>query len=165
MKTLRESLFDDDLVEKDLKFDVFGDLYTPYYIRVSYGWKDGIKTKDAYYRIMSIFDYNKLKRDVKPIDMSKILKGNTLEYADELQYILTLISNILVSKSDQKKWMMYDSILHDEIEKVLNKYKNKSEWSRKRAWVAMYINSNDLPYLKINCENPNTYIQIDYKKK
>ena len=165
MKTLRESLFDDDLVTK--KMETFGDIFEPFYIRVAYNNRPGVTAKDGYNVVASSFDYEKLKHDIKPDDeLNAFIKWSSMEYANELQYILALINDIPLSKSDADRWSRYSEVLKDEISRVLDKYKKRGEWSRKHGYVTMTSDRDCLPYLLIGNRNMyNASIEIYFKRK
>ena len=163
MKTLVESLFDRDLVEKNLP--VFGNLYKVKEIRLA-GTRRGIGmgAEKCYSLLMSNFNEEKLKKDIKPLDLSKVQGYD--KNLDELQYLLALIANITVLPSDQKSWNPFEEILKEEIQNKTFKYKKSGHWVNNRAFIVMFLDNDGFPYIRIGRMLPDyIYVEIYYKEK
>ena len=155
---MTESLFDKDLVEKDLPR--FGDLYDVGRIEtqcVSYGSNGPEFTHN---KVMENFDYVKLKRDIKPVDLKNV-PGYNNETLEELQYIIPLINKILISKEESRSWKAFSEIFKDEIKDVFKKYKKAGRWTNNRAFATMFVNVDGCPYLRLGVSHPGPFVWIE----
>ena len=165
MKTLVESLFDKDLAEKNLP--VFGDMYVVDRIESHSKTVPGVGPKGVPAAVSANFNLSKLKRDVKPMDLSKVeyIHYSPKDIPEEIQCVLALIADITILPSDKDKWKSFSEILKYEIKEVLDKYKNMSKWVDNRAFVTMFIGRDGIPYLRIGNSSPFAYLEIYYKEK
>ena len=84
MKSLSESLFDKDLISKDL---TFGDMYEPE--EILYSSTDNLKV------IGNMFVGSKLKKDVKPLDLDGVLGYDQFKkLLDYLPYVLGKVAEL-----------------------------------------------------------------------
>ena len=164
-QTAMESLFDKDLVERDIPR--FGDVFEPYSIITRRGkHRDALNNKEAQSLIMSVFNQSKLQHDIKPMDLSKVIDYEwNSESLSNLPYILNLIANIPVSKEECDSWKSFDEILKDEIKELLNRYKKPGTWTSHRAYAVMFTNRDCTPFLRIGLGQPYMYIEIYFKRK
>lgn len=165
MKTLVESLFDRDLVEKNLP--LFGDMYVVDRIESHSKTVPGVGPKGVPAVVSANFNLSKLKRDVKPMDLSKAeyIHYSPKDIPEEIQCVLALIADITILPSDKDKWKSFSEILKDEIKEVLDKYKNMGKWVNNRAFSTMFVGGNGVPYLRIGNSSPFAYLEIYYKEK
>lgn len=165
MKTLVESLFDRDLVEKNLP--VFGDMYVVDRIESHSKTAPGVGPKGVPVVVSANFNLPKLKRDVKPMDLSKVeyVHYSSKDIPEEIQCVLALIADITILSSDMDKWRLFSEILKDEIKEVLDKYKNMGKWINNRAFTTMFVDGDGIPYLRIGNSSPFSYLEIYYKEK
>ncbi len=165
MKSLKESLFDRDLVEKNLP--AFGDMYVVDRIESHSRTVPGVGPKGVPVVVSANFNLSKLKRDVKPMDLSKVefIHYSPKDIPEEIQCVLALIADITILPSDKDKWKSFSEILKDEIKEVLGKYKNPSKWINNRAFTTMFVGEDDIPRLRIGNSSPFAYLEIYYKEK
>ena len=163
MKTLVESLFDKDLVQKNLP--VFGDLFEVEKIRLA-GTREALGSGDEeiHGRIMKGLDAKRLKHDIKPINLMGV-PGYYNVTLEELQYLLAAVANITILPSDQESWKPFAEILKDEIKEIVKKYK-KGYWVNSREFMTMFLDPDGLPYIRLGISTPYfVYLEIYYKKK
>ena len=162
-QTVMESLFDKDLVEKNLP--VFGDYYVVDKIESHFvgftGFYDNNVSETIQNQVMKNFDYTKLKRDIKPVNLKKI-QGYDNETLENLQYIIALINDIVIPEGERSSWNIFSEILKDELNIILKKYKNTKYG---RPFMTMFINRDGLPYLRIGINKPFMWLEIYYKEK
>ena len=159
MRSLKESLFDKDIVTRDIP--MFGDLFEVSSISYpncprEYSGASALKL------IMSNFNEQKLKRDIKPLNLSKV-EGYYEDPLDLLRYILALINQMpVIGEIEQKP---FSQIFIDELKEILDNYKNRGRWTDNRASVTMFIDRYGSPYIRFACGHPWMYFEVFYKNK
>ena len=105
MKSLKESLFDNDIVEKEV---CFGN----YYKLVHFGFQDGnvyYTSQTPYNSMFSHIKWTGLKKKYKPADISNVQYGyswmsidyNEIKtYLEPLEYIVSFINSIEIASPD-----------------------------------------------------------------
>ena len=97
MKSLKESLFDSDIIEKDLKF---GDMYEP--VEVLYPSTSDIKN------ISNMFIMSKLKRETHPLSLDGVYGYDQFKkLLDFLPYVLSKIAEMPL----EEKFISYKKYL------------------------------------------------------
>jgi len=154
MKSLSESLFDKDIIEKDLKF---GDMYEP--VEVSYPSTNDIKI------ISNMFVMSKLKRETHPLSLDGVYGYDQFKkLLDFLPYVLSKIAEMpleekFISTKTDGNYISYEFLMKDM-------FKNCIRTNSSGLYFTMMI-YDWKPILQIRKSNMRglTTITIKYNKK
>ena len=130
MKSLRESLFDDDLVTKELP--TFGDMYKP--VEISYSSTEDIQ------QVGDSFVLSRLKKDIKPLNLDGIDGYN--EFAKQPDYLPCVLSKVnelpqeekFISAERKCEYSSYDSQLNEMFGKYLKSNSKHSIYFEMTKW-------------------------------
>lgn len=115
MKTLAESLFDDDLITKELP--TFGNMYKP--VEISYSSTENIQ------QVGDSFVLSKLKKYVNPLSLDGVDGYNKFaKQFDYLRYVLSKVDELpqeekFISSEHKVAYSSYDSQLNEMFGKYL----------------------------------------------
>jgi len=151
MKSLSESLFDTNVISKDV---VLGNMYnfeTPDWMFFS--WRNGAKLLPKFLSSKSVNSFEKDKWDVEDSDFIRVLKMSSnpkelIRYAISLiNILLDIPANIIFSGKSS-------SFVNDDVKKYLLKYCKPTAKKDMTVWVRI-----DSPSTA-NIENERLYIEI-----
>ena len=150
MKSLSESLFDRDLIGKDIKF---GDIYEPY-------WITSTTSDSPFKKITNMFNMGKLRKAYKPLNLSNVKRNGHYDesYIEVIELIVGAVSNMPL-----KEKIDYDK----DIDKLFESFARSPYWKRGITILMGESSRFNIVSLYITRSNMSEYtnITINFKKK
>lgn len=151
MKSLSESLFDTNIISKDV---VLGDMYnfeTPDWMFFS--WQNGVKLLPKFLSSKSVNSFDKDKWNVEDSDFIRVLKMSS-NPKELIRYTISLINILLDIPANIIFSGKNSSFVRDDVKKYLLKYCKPTAKKDMTVWVRI-----DSPSTA-NIENERLYIEI-----
>ena len=151
MKSLSESLFDTNVIYKDV---VLGNMYnfkTPDWMLFS--WLNGVKLLPKFLSSKSVNLFEKDKWNVEDSDLIRVLKASS-NHKELIRYAIVLINILLDIPVGVIFSGKSSSFVNDDVKKYLLKYCKPTAKKDMTVWVRKDIPST------ANIENERLYIEI-----
>lgn len=151
MKSLSESLFDTNVISKDV---VLGNMYnfeTPKWMIFS--WQNGAKLLPKFLSSKSVNSFEKDKWGVEDSDFIRVFKYSS-NSKELIRYVTVLINILLDIPASVIFSGKSSSFVRDDVKKYLLKYCKPTAKKDMTVWIREYSPSTD------NVENEQLYIEI-----